>query len=71
MQPFSTPWKHQKTLWFSDVFRGYIKGALGTNELIIELWSFFERIYIDFNWISERRDSKSSGDLDSAVFVFI
>ena len=22
MQPFSTPWKHQKTLQFSDVFRG-------------------------------------------------
>ena len=21
MYPFSTPWKHQKTLWFSDVFR--------------------------------------------------
>ena len=22
MHPFSTPWKHQKTLRFSDVFRG-------------------------------------------------
>ena len=33
MHPFSTPWKHQKTLWFSDVFKGYRKGALGTNGL--------------------------------------
>ena len=22
MHPLSNPWKHQKTLWFSDVFRG-------------------------------------------------
>ena len=29
MHPFSTPWKHQKTLWFSDVLRGWGKGALG------------------------------------------
>ena len=28
-----TPWKHQKTVKFSDVFRGYRKGALGTNGL--------------------------------------
>ena len=33
MHPFSTPWKHQKTLRFSNVFRGYRKGALETNEL--------------------------------------
>ena len=33
MHPFSTPWKHQKTLRFSDVFRGERKGALETNEL--------------------------------------
>ena len=29
--PFLTPGKHQKTLRFSDVFKGYRKGALGTN----------------------------------------
>ena len=29
---FSTPWK-QKTVRFSDVFRGWRKGALGTNKL--------------------------------------
>ena len=33
MQPFPTLWKHQQTLWFSDVFRGYRKGALATNWL--------------------------------------
>ena len=30
MHLFSTPWKHQKTLRFSDVFGGYRKDALGT-----------------------------------------
>ena len=30
MDPFSTPWKHQKTIRFS-VCRGYREGALGTN----------------------------------------
>ena len=29
--PASTPRRHQKTVRFSDVFRGYRKGALGTN----------------------------------------
>ena len=33
MHLFSTPWKHQKTLLFSDVFRGYRKAALGRNGL--------------------------------------
>ena len=33
MYPLSTAWKHQKTLRFSDVFRGYRKEALGTNSL--------------------------------------
>ena len=33
MYPFSTSWKHLKTLQFSDVFRGYRKSALGTNGL--------------------------------------
>ena len=34
MHPFSTPWKHQKTVRFSDIFRGWKKGALKTNGLI-------------------------------------
>ena len=34
MHPVSTPSKHQKTVTFSDVFRGQRKGALETNELI-------------------------------------
>ena len=28
MYPFSIPWKHQKTLRFSDVFRGVEKGCI-------------------------------------------
>ena len=32
--PFFTPWKHQKTLRFSVVFRVWRKGALGTIGLI-------------------------------------
>ena len=33
MHPFSTPWKHQKTLRFADVFSGLRKVSLGTNGL--------------------------------------
>ena len=32
MHPFSSPWKHRKT-WRFSAFRGYRKGALGTNGL--------------------------------------
>ena len=28
MYPFSTHWKHQKTLPFSDIFRGLDKGKI-------------------------------------------
>ena len=31
--PFLYPWKDQKTLWFSDLFRGWRKSALKTNRL--------------------------------------
>ena len=34
MHTFSTPCKLQKTVRFSDVFKGYRIGALGTNGLI-------------------------------------
>ena len=37
MHPFSIPWKHQKAVRFSDVFRGQRKGALRTNGLILIL----------------------------------
>ena len=33
MHPFSTPWKDQETLLFSDVFRVYRKFTLGKNGL--------------------------------------
>ena len=35
MHSFSTPWKHQKTVKFSDVFRGVEKGCIG-NERVKE-----------------------------------
>ena len=38
---FSTPWKHQKTIRLSDVFRGEKMGALGTNGLT-HLWPMFQ-----------------------------
>ena len=38
MHPFSNPWKHLKTVRFSDVFRRQRKGALGTNRLIANLY---------------------------------
>ena len=37
MHPFSTSWNHQKTLRFSNVLRGYRKGALETNGLLTPL----------------------------------
>ena len=36
IHPYSNPWKHQKILRSSDVFRGWRKGALGTNRIIWE-----------------------------------
>ena len=42
MHPFSTPWKHQKTVTFSDVFRWKRKGALGTNGLKQENSRFYK-----------------------------
>ena len=39
MHSFSTTWKDQKTVRFSNVFKGYRKGALGTNGLKI-IWIF-------------------------------
>ena len=32
--PFSTPWKHQKILWFSGVFRRYKMGTFSKNGYI-------------------------------------
>ena len=36
LHPFSTPWKHQKTVTFCDVFRGVEKGCI-ENELVNSL----------------------------------
>ena len=50
MYPFYTPWKHRKTLWFSDVFRGYRNGALGINELIIFWKTLITRSLLVEKW---------------------
>ena len=41
MDPFSTPRKHQKTLRFSDIFRGVEKGCTG-NKLVNVLKTQYE-----------------------------
>ena len=38
---FYTPWKHQKTFRFSDVFRGYKKATPGCNGLRSLLWQYW------------------------------
>ena len=45
MRSFSTPWEHQKTIKFSDVFRGYRKGALGKKGLIWKAYYFHMHIF--------------------------
>ena len=69
MHPFSTPWKHQKTVRFSDVFRRQRKGALGTNRLkcvsfrdLLQIWleiqpNLSKLICVYFSGISEARFS--------------
>ena len=44
MYPFSTPWKHKKTVKYSDVFKGLRKGALGTNGLIHYIIAFLSKL---------------------------
>ena len=42
MHPFSTPWKHQKIVRFSDAFWRQRKGAVGTNGLKRQfIWALF------------------------------
>ena len=61
MHPFSNPWKHQKALWFSDVFRGKRKGAMETNGLnkMVLIKSFLTRAFHGYGkficvYLSER-----------------
>ena len=44
MHPFSTFWKHQKTVSFSHVFGGKRKGTLGTNGLNLYELNIFQTI---------------------------
>ena len=40
---FHTPWKHQKTYRFSDVFRGYRKATLDCNGLSLTMKAYMKR----------------------------
>ena len=60
--PFLYPWKHRKTWRFSDVFRGYRKGALGTNELNYDLTAIK-------NWVFQRNMSFNLGSCKQAQEV--
>ena len=52
IHPFSTPWKHQKSLRFSDVFRSQRMAVLGTNGLTSHLLLFFcFIIIISYLWL--------------------
>ena len=66
MHPSCTPWKHQKTVRFSNVFTGYRKGAFGTNGLIDVLSERFSLIS-EIEWT---QSSLSFIDLNSANFIF-
>ena len=44
MFPFGTPWKHQKNLRFSDVFRGFQKGAFVQYGLTWKAWKVLSHI---------------------------
>ena len=45
MVPFYTPWKHQKTIWFSGVFRGYKMETVARNGIVLELFDFKSALF--------------------------
>ena len=69
MQPFSTPWIHQKTIRFSDVFRGSGKDTLGTNglrysvTLMLNVHSTMHKKWSFPLWISSVNVTKFAGNL--------
>ena len=60
---FYTPWKHQKTFRFSDVFRGYKKVTLGCNGLIMKFLP-------DNNFISKSCNYHRVIDVKIWQFIF-
>ena len=53
MHPFSTRWKQQKALWFSDVFRGWRKGALGMNWLNLFVHDVMNLLHYEY-WTDKK-----------------
>ena len=54
---FHTPWKHQKTVRFSDIFTGERKGTLGTNGLM-GIFIFCAVMFPKFPRLSQQRNRK-------------
>ena len=67
-----TPWKHQKTLRFSDIFRGYRSGTLVENGLIKTYFRSNRGWLIDLLLTSEPRNVKGVlfVKLDCAITTF-
>ena len=51
--PLSTPWKHQKTLWFFGYFQGVEKRCIG-NEWVKEIVYLRLFIYLSLHWLIMR-----------------
>ena len=60
MHPFSTPWKHQKTLRFFDVFQGVEKGCIG-NEWV--KYGFLRVKKETAEWPVEKESQERQGNL--------
>ena len=58
MHPFSTSWKHQKTLRFPDVFRGQRKSILESNGLNYSTDEFFHTSKVGIYAKNSRRLAK-------------
>ena len=66
MHPFSIPWKHQKTLWFSDVFRELRKSALGANRFL----SDWNGIQPQNHWVHKQALNHLKSEIFNILFLF-
>ena len=67
---FYTPWKHQKTFRFSNVFRGYRKATPGCNGLKNSFGGFF--VILQFlTWRLINLSRPDSGRRENYIKIFI
>ena len=79
MHPFSNLWKHQKTVRFSDVFRGFEERSIGNKWVKCEIfsWSFLwsSRIFLESHknekWLFLFHTLKIQNFLHVQLFVWI